>query len=112
MIVSGDLNDGPGMDFFEEFYLLFDSVDALLGTPFSKTKCLESMLIRSKFISKPNQWSCEFDDYVDNVKGKRVLLDHIFVSLNLFNSAKQATVFHALFENSIKPEIRGTPEER
>lgn len=112
VITSGDYNDGPGLDFFEEFYLLFDSIDALLGTPFSKTKTLESLLIRSRFVAKNEQWSCEFDDYVDNIKSRRVLLDHIFVCLSLFNVTKQAKVAHSLFESSIRPEVRGTPEER
>jgi hypothetical protein len=34
VLVSGDLNDGPGMDFFESYYLLGDSVAMLMGSPF------------------------------------------------------------------------------
>lgn len=40
----GDLNDGPGMDFFEEFYLLFDSAAALLGSPFHYKQLLYAVL--------------------------------------------------------------------
>eukprot|EP00339_Tiarina_fusa_P005659 CAMPEP_0117006954 /NCGR_PEP_ID=MMETSP0472-20121206/7000_1 /TAXON_ID=693140 ORGANISM="Tiarina fusus, Strain LIS" /NCGR_SAMPLE_ID=MMETSP0472 /ASSEMBLY_ACC=CAM_ASM_000603 /LENGTH=279 /DNA_ID=CAMNT_0004708571 /DNA_START=277 /DNA_END=1113 /DNA_ORIENTATION=- len=34
IIVSGDMNDGPGMDFFQDHYLLFDSVNLLTGNTF------------------------------------------------------------------------------
>ena len=69
----GDLNDGPGRDFFEERYLLFDSIDALLGSPFSGKKLLQPLLIHQKFISKKDQWTYTCYDYVDDVD-RNVLL--------------------------------------
>ena len=63
------MNDGPGMDFFEEYYLLFDSVDALLGSPFYHKKMLRPLLIRHAFVKEEQQWTAMFDDYVDGVQG-------------------------------------------
>jgi hypothetical protein len=34
IIICGDLNDGPGMDYFEANYLTVNSTDALLGSTF------------------------------------------------------------------------------
>jgi hypothetical protein len=51
----------------------------LLGSPFTSGRLLHSLLIRRRFVRPQDQWSCEFNDYVDEVKNKRVLLDHIVV---------------------------------
>lgn len=40
VIVSGDFNSGPGLDFFEEHYGIFDMLQSLLGTPFYHTETL------------------------------------------------------------------------
>ena len=40
LVVAGDVNDSMGTDFFEEHYVLTDSIDALLGSPFYHTKML------------------------------------------------------------------------
>ena len=73
IVAMGDLNDGPGRDFFEEYYLLFDSVDALLGSPFSGKKILQPLLIRERFLSLHDQWTYSCFDYVDNVSRNVIL---------------------------------------
>jgi len=82
------------MDFFEEYYLLFDSVDTLLGSPFAKKKMLVPLLIRSKFVAHADQWSCIFSDYVDKIPNRKVLLDHIFVSAKLEKFVTHASIGH------------------
>mmetsp|Transcript_6683 Transcript_6683/g.14751 ORF Transcript_6683/g.14751 Transcript_6683/m.14751 type:complete len:243 (-) Transcript_6683:715-1443(-) len=101
IVVSGDMNDGPGMDFFEEFYLLGDSVDQLLGSPFYQKRVLESLLVRSRWMPPSQQWSCEFDDYIDNIDNKRVLLDHICVSKGLSTRVVRAKVAHDEYNQAV-----------
>ena len=45
------------------------------------------------------QWSAVFDDYVDNVKSKRVLLDHICVSNELKRHVATCGIAHDVFVN-------------
>ncbi len=40
VIVGGDLNEGPGSGFFEEYYGLINLLDALLGSRFYGTETL------------------------------------------------------------------------
>lgn len=98
VIVSGDMNDGPGMDFFEEYYMLFDSVDALMGNYFHKKTMLYPILNQNHFVAPADQYSCIFDDYIDNIKGKKVMLDHIFVSEILQSITIQAAFAHNVWK--------------
>jgi hypothetical protein len=98
VIISGDMNDGPGMDFFEEYYLLFDSVNALLGNYFRNATMLFPLLTQPQFISPADQYTCIFKDYVDNIPAKHVLLDNIFVSTACLPCCFQATVAHEIWE--------------
>ena len=97
IIVSGDLNDGPGMDFFEEFYLLFDSVDVLMGNSFRRDAMLFPVLNQDEFVAKKDQFSCIFDDYVDQVNNQKAMLDHIFVNEPLRGVTIQAAFAHELW---------------
>lgn len=106
IIVSGDLNDGPGLDYFEEYYLLGDCVHSLLGSPNNLfERQLYSVLEREQFVSKTEQWTVEFDDFIDETMGKRVLLDHIFVSESIFDRVLRASVAHSVYNRSLIPEI-------
>ncbi|MDP2439286.1 MAG: hypothetical protein Q8P67_26355 [archaeon] len=98
VVISGDFNDSIGNDYFEEFYLLFDSVSALLGSPFSSERLLHPLLTKSKFMDTQKQFTAIFDDFVDGVKNKPCLLDHIFVSDPLLPRIKTAMILHELFE--------------
>jgi len=98
VVVSGDMNDGPGMDFFEEYYLLFDSVDVLMGNSFHRNTMLHPVLNQKHFVAPEDQYSCVFTDYVDNIKEKKVMLDHIFISDVLLKATIQATFPHLLWE--------------
>lgn len=101
LIVSGDFNDGPGMDFFEENYLLSDCIEILLGSPFYAKKVLHSLLQKNKFVHESEQWSVEFDDYVDGVRSKRVLIDHIFVSEECYKKVLRAGIAHSEYNRYV-----------
>lgn len=97
VIVSGDLNDGPGSDFFSSFYGMVNILDALLGSRFYRTETLFPVLD----CEDDTIFSCEFDDYVDNISCKKSLLDHVFVSRRLRDAKIQATVAHDVFQASM-----------
>eukprot|EP00475_Leptophrys_vorax_P043156 TRINITY_DN8209_c0_g1_i1.p1 TRINITY_DN8209_c0_g1~~TRINITY_DN8209_c0_g1_i1.p1 ORF type:complete len:751 (-),score=205.03 TRINITY_DN8209_c0_g1_i1:277-2406(-) len=101
LIVSGDFNDGPGMDFFEENYLLGDCVYALLGSTFNRTKLLYSILDRDKFVPREEQWSVSFDDYVDGQDDKLALLDNLFISDAVLDRVERAMICHVLFNKYV-----------
>ena len=70
-----------GMDFFEEFYLLFDSVDALVGSSSKRKRMLHSQIIKSEFVQPDQQFSIQFDDFIDDIVNQSFSLS--FPSLNL-----------------------------
>ena len=96
IVISGDFNDGPGVGFFEQFYGILNVLDALLGSSFYGTKAFYPLL----GYPSDTVFTCEFDDYVDNVRCKRVLLDHVFVSNSLRNKGT-ALVAHKEYQDSL-----------
>jgi endonuclease/exonuclease/phosphatase family metal-dependent hydrolase len=83
VVVLGDLNDGPGQDYFEEFYLTHSVTDILVGTAFEP----ERMFTHAQHdVAPANRYSAVFDDFVPvALPGRRLLLDHILLSPG-FNS--------------------------
>ncbi len=116
VVVGGDLNEGPGSGFFEEFYGLINLLDALLGSRFYRTETLFPVLDVPEAMS----FTAEFDDYglkmlfsgfhffkkkiscctVDNIHPARVLLDHVFVSRALTGRVK-ACIAHDVFQKGL-----------
>lgn len=105
------MNDGPGLDFFEEYYLLFDSVDVLMGNSFHREAMLFPLLNQNFFVSPQDQYSCVFNDYVDDIPGKKVMLDHIFVSESLQKVTIQATFAHELWDRYAAREDGYSPRD-
>jgi hypothetical protein len=87
IIVVGDLNDGPGRDYFESLYLAHNVTDVLIGSVFEPER---SFSHAQHDVAKASRWTAEFDDFVGiRVPGQvdpvpqantRVLLDHILLS--------------------------------
>ena len=73
----GDVNDGPGREFFENYMLGMDITSELLGSTYYPDK------IFSYLLDLNNDFSAVFDDYVDNVPNRKILLDRILVSPSL-----------------------------
>ena len=116
MIVMGDLNDGPGMDYFEENYLAHNVTDILLGSGFDP----EGMLTHAQHdVGPADRYTAVFDDFVENVSNKKLLLDHLLLSPGLIGSAGlrkkkgSGTIHHTEFNaqwknNGKKREDRAT----
>jgi exonuclease III len=60
-------------------------------------KLLQALLIRRRYVPVKWQWSAEFNDYVDKVDNKRVLLDHIMLSNDLVEHAVCAGIAHDVY---------------
>jgi len=101
VLVAGDFNDGPGMDFFEEYYLLGDSVESLMGSVFQKKKLLAAAILEHAPLH--HRYTCVFDDFVDDVKEKKVLLDQIFISQSLDKLIVQCGIAHDIFNKYSAP---------
>jgi hypothetical protein len=77
MIVLGDLNDGPGQDYFEERYLAHNVTDILLGSPYRPERLFNHA---QADVPEADRYSAVFDDFVTDEPNKRLLLDHILLS--------------------------------
>jgi hypothetical protein len=102
LIVLGDLNDGPGMDYFEERYLANNVTDILIGSTFLP----ETIFLHAQHdVAEANRYTAVFDDFVPTLqKDKRLLLDHILLapafrtSTGLRRKAGSGTIHHAEYE--------------
>lgn len=94
IIVAGDLNDGPGTDFFETRYLINNVVGVLSGNPFNPRRMLRHAFIDRML--KAENFTARFDDFVDDIPDRPLLLDHILLSPSLhWGALRNATIEHA-----------------
>ena len=80
IIVLGDMNDGPGLDYFERNFLTHNVVDILFGSQFKPEWTFRHA---QHDVPEDERYTAIFDDFVEGVDGKRVLLDHILLSPGL-----------------------------
>ncbi len=84
IFVMGDLNDGPGKEYFEKEFLFFDLLSNLQGDVFSANKYLNHAL----FDFDDNlRWTCKFKDFIDKDRNPHILLDHILFTQSLVNDS-------------------------
>lgn len=83
IIVLGDLNDGPGMDYFEEGYLTHNMVDILVGSAFEPEMIFNHA---QHDVSPADRYTAVFDDFVTGENNKRIFLDHILLSPGLWRT--------------------------
>lgn len=106
LIVAGDLNDGPGVDFFEQRYLIHNVVAAVAGSPFHPRRMLRHAFIDSEL--KERNFTARFDDYIDGIDDRPLLLDHILVSPSLYwGGLRRARIEHEAFEAELDPAAAG-----
>lgn len=106
LIVLGDLNDGPGVDFFEENYLIHNVVTVVSGSPFNPRRMLRHAFIDREL--KERNWTARFDDFVDNIADRPLLLDHILLSPALnWGPFRNARIEHEAFEEQLRPDLPG-----
>jgi exonuclease III len=55
------------------------------------------------------QWSCIFDDYVDEIKDKHVLLDHICVSSEVKKLVTACGIAHDVFDDELDGAAHDAP---
>jgi endonuclease/exonuclease/phosphatase family metal-dependent hydrolase len=84
IFVMGDLNDGPGKEYFEESFLFFDLVSNVQGDIFSATRFLNHALFD---FPDDLRWTVFFEDFVDPERNPRILLDHILFTQGLVNGS-------------------------
>lgn len=100
VIVLGDLNDGPGLDYFEEYYLSHNVTDILVGSAFQP----EWLFTHAQHdVPAHQRYTAVFDDFVTGEKDKHLLLDHILLSPGLVHGplkkvAKSGRVRHAEYD--------------
>lgn len=75
VIVTGDLNDGPGSDFFEENFLTHSVVDRVFGSVFHRDRQLTHVLLNGD----STDFTAQFFDFISN-ETRDLILDHIGLS--------------------------------
>jgi endonuclease/exonuclease/phosphatase family metal-dependent hydrolase len=99
VVVCGDCNDGPGNDYFERLYLTHNLVAALGGNAF-----VPQLMFRHGFIDKvrkEDNYTAIFDDFVDEIPNRKILLDHILLSPGLYWDVESGLIEHAAYEAEI-----------
>lgn len=80
IVVLGDLNDGPGLDYFEELYLSHNVTDILVGSAFQP----EWLFAHAQHdVPAADRYTAVFDDFVTGENDRHVLIDHILLSPGL-----------------------------
>lgn len=98
ILVTGDLNDGPGLDYFEENYLARSVVDAIIGTAFVPEWQFEHALYD---VDPALRYTAVFDDFVTEEVRKPLLLDHLLLSPALAREPGSGTIHHAEYEAQV-----------
>ena len=118
IFVLGDLNDGPGKEYFESQYLFFDLLSNLQGSIFEATMFLNHSLFDFK---EDLRWTCVFDDFVEGTKDNKILLDHILFTQGIVNGSlpviveeKAGYVEHEIHDliNATLPNYAKTSDHR
>ncbi|HEX6024510.1 MAG TPA: endonuclease/exonuclease/phosphatase family protein [Solirubrobacter sp.] len=80
IIVLGDLNDGPGLDYFEERYLTHNVTDIVVGSAYRP----EWQFAHAQHdVEADRRYTAVFEDFIPTREVRRLLLDHILVSPGL-----------------------------
>ncbi len=104
IIVLGDLNDGPGRDYFEEIYLSHNVTDLIAGSVFEP----DFLFAHAQHDEPETQrYTAVFDDFVTGEVAKKLLLDHILISPGLRHRTglrrvpQSGTVFHSEYNAQV-----------
>ena len=81
IIVTGDFNDGPGIDYFEKRYLTHNVTDIMLGSSFRPDLLFKHTFLTA--VPSERRYTAIFDDFVDDIDNRKLVLDHIVVSPSL-----------------------------
>jgi len=84
IFVMGDMNDGPGKEYFENNYLFFDLLSNIQGDVFFARQFLNHALFD---FADELRWSVYFEDFVDPNRNPQILLDHILFTQGLVDDS-------------------------
>ena len=107
ILLTGDLNDGPGFDFFERQFLTHNLVDLIFGSILQPDGRLSHPLIQT---GRPRPASAFFDDFIDGIDNKPLLLDHIGLSSALTEWLVIARVADEEFNTEIRSNVSNERE--
>lgn len=97
--VTGDFNDGPGNDYFERHYLTHNVTDILLGSTYYPSRMFKHTFIEK--VPDNERFTAIFDDFVDDIPNRPILLDHILVSPALSLKIQDSGIAHQTYEDGI-----------
>lgn len=106
IVVTGDWNDGPGRDLFERSYLTHNVADIVLGSTFTPELIFHHPLISR--VTANRLFTARFDDFVDEIDDRPLLLDHFAVSPALAGWVQGADIGHDAYE----AQVEGTGRNR
>jgi endonuclease/exonuclease/phosphatase family metal-dependent hydrolase len=101
IIVLGDLNDGPGLDYFEERYITHNVTDILVGSAFAPERVFTHA---QHDVAADDRYTAVFEDFVPIPEVKRLLLDHILLSPGLSRAdglrriENSGAIYHSEYE--------------
>ncbi len=84
LIVAGHLNDGPGRHYFARNYLTHNVIDILVGSALAPEQTFRHA---QHDVAAADRWTAEFNDFVEGVPDRKLLLDHIILSPGLQTGA-------------------------
>lgn len=82
VIVTGDLNDGAGSDFFESTFLTHSVVDRIFGSVFFTDRQLRHVLFHNGTFDLARDFTAQFFDFIEG-RVRDLVLDHIGLSPSL-----------------------------
>lgn len=119
IFMLGDVNDGPGKELIEDWFLVHDLIGNLQGDVFFAKKFLNHALFD---FPDALRWSVQFEDELDPRRHPNILLDHILFTQALTGDAAwplrvkggAGKVEHDIHErvNSLLPKSIATSDHR
>ncbi|HGX92217.1 MAG TPA: hypothetical protein ENK35_02755 [Candidatus Tenderia sp.] len=105
IVVMGDMNDGPGMDFYE-YQFGRSAVEIIMGDLFHPATVLNNHIGRPKWTNKG--WSPYSARFKDRFTGANVnvLIDHILSSQNLDVSGDQPLILWNPYEEALAKPLK------
>ena len=101
LLLAGDLNDGPGFDYFERRFLTHSVIDVIFGTVLRPAYRLVHPLIT---VGEERPFTARFDDFVEDIENKPLMLDHVGLSPALAKWRVNARVAYCEFDAQAMPE--------
>lgn len=111
IVVLGDLNDGPGLDYFEDHYLTHNVTDIIAGSVFAPELAFSHA---QHDVAADERFTAEFEDFVPEPVARRLLLDHVMLSPGLLGSGGlrkldgTGAIYHAEYDK----HVSGNGEKR